>query len=100
MRRRKSDPDPELDRGTRDLSALGRILRASSSRVDPTKKWMTDKLAPWSDYVDILKSQGDLLKLTWKPEDEAYRADVYAQLLSNLSYAYIQYFQSNGDHPE
>lgn len=61
---------------------------------------MTDKLAPWSDYVDILKSQGDLLKLTWKPDDEAYRADVYQQLLSNLSYAYIQYFQSNGDHPE
>lgn len=60
----------------------------------------TDKLAPWSDYVDILKSQGDLLRLTWKPDDEAYRADVYSQLLSNLSYAYIQYFQSNSDHPE
>jgi hypothetical protein len=61
---------------------------------------MTEKLAPWSDYVDILKSQGNLLELTWKPGDEAYRADVYSQLFSNLSYAYFQYFQSNGDHPE
>ncbi len=61
---------------------------------------LPEGLLPWSDYVDILKSQEKLLGLTWKPGDEAYRADFYRQLLMNLSYAYIQYFQSNPEHPE
>ncbi len=62
---------------------------------------MTKEALPhWADYVDILKSQEKLLGLTWKPEDEQYRADFYRQLLMNLSYAYIQYFQSNSEHPE
>ncbi|MEZ5734935.1 MAG: DUF1214 domain-containing protein [Novosphingobium sp.] len=56
--------------------------------------------SPWSDYIDLLKGQDRLIELTWKPDDEQYRADFYRQLLMNLSYAYIQYFQSNPDHPE
>ncbi|MCB2076209.1 MAG: DUF1214 domain-containing protein [Novosphingobium sp.] len=62
---------------------------------------MTDAtLAPWSKYVDLIREQEKLIGLTWKPEDEAYRADFYRQLAMNLSYAYVQYFQSNPDHPE
>ena len=57
-------------------------------------------LRPWSEYVELLEQQEKLIGLTWKPEDERYRADFYRQLLMNLSYAYIQYFQSNPDHPE
>ena len=56
--------------------------------------------SPWSDYIDLLKGQDRLIELTWKPDDEQYRADFYRQLLMNLSYAYVQYFQSNPDHPE
>src|SRR5258706_16050861 len=55
---------------------------------------------PWSDYVELLRRQEQLIGLTWKPEDEAYRADFHRQLLMNLSYAYLQYFQSNAEHPE
>lgn len=58
------------------------------------------KLSPWSEYVDLLRPLDRLIDLTWKPDDEQYRADFYRQLLMNLSYSYIQYFQSNSDHPE
>lgn len=58
------------------------------------------KLPPWSEYVDLLRPLDRLIDLTWKPQDEQYRADFYRQLLMNLSYGYIQYFQSNSDHPE
>ncbi|MCB2073818.1 MAG: DUF1214 domain-containing protein [Novosphingobium sp.] len=60
----------------------------------------TTGLRPWSDYVDLIRQQEELIGLTWKPEDKQYRADFYRQLLMNLSYAYVQYFQSNPDHPE
>ncbi len=58
------------------------------------------KLRQWHEYVDLLKPAGDLVNLTWKPNDPEYRADVYRQLVMNISYAYFQYFQSNETHPE
>lgn len=61
---------------------------------------MTKTLRPWAEYVDLLKPSGDLLKLTWRPNDLEYRADLYRQLVMNISYAYFQYFQSNETHPE
>ncbi len=62
---------------------------------------MSNTLKSWDHYVDLLKPAGtDLLKLLWKPEDEQYKADLYRQLVMNISYAYFQYFQSNSDHPE
>ena len=62
---------------------------------------MTDTLKPWDHYVDLLRPAGtELLQKLWKPEDEQYRADLYRQLVMNISYAYFQYFQSNSDHPE
>jgi len=62
---------------------------------------MSNTLKSWEEYVDLLKPAGtDLLQLLWKPEDEQYRADLYRQLVMNISYAYFQYFQSNADHPE
>ncbi len=57
-------------------------------------------IPPWSDYVDLIRQQEHLIGLTWHPEDETNRAEFYRQLAMNLSYAYVQYFQSNPDHPE
>jgi len=57
-------------------------------------------IRPWNDYVDMLRPLERLIDLTWKPDDETYRAEFYRQLLMNLSYGYVQYFQSNADHPE
>jgi hypothetical protein len=47
----------------------------------------------WGEYVDMLKPLESLIDLTWKPQDEAYQADFYRQLLMNLSYGYMQYFR-------
>jgi Protein of unknown function (DUF1214) len=57
-------------------------------------------LKPWSEYVDGLKPAADVLKSTWKPEDENYRADVYRQIMMNLALSYFAYFQSDPHHPD
>jgi hypothetical protein len=62
---------------------------------------MSAVLKSWDEYVDLLRPAGkDLLKLLWKSNDEQYRADLYRQLIMNISYSYFQYFQSNSDHPD
>ena len=58
------------------------------------------KLRGWNHYIDLLRPAGDLVAKTWKPDDEAYRADVYRQMVMSVAYAYFQYFQSNDEHPE
>lgn len=37
---------------------------------------------------------------TWRPDDPAYRADVYRQTLTSLSYAYFAYFHADAEHPD
>jgi hypothetical protein len=37
---------------------------------------------------------------TWRPDDPAYRADVYRQTLTSLSYAYFNYFHADAEHPD
>lgn len=61
---------------------------------------MTSPLLPWSDYVDLLKPAENLLSLTFEPRNEQLRAELYRQLLMNLSQGYFLYFQSDADHPD
>lgn len=55
---------------------------------------------------DILKFLGDLelavaeLANTWKPDESHYRADVYQQIMMDLSYAYFVYFHADPEHPD
>jgi hypothetical protein len=54
----------------------------------------------------ILSYLGDLelavqeLSQTWKPDDPRYRADVYRQIMMNLSYAYFVFFHADPEHPD
>jgi hypothetical protein len=54
----------------------------------------------------ILEYLGDLdlavaeLANTWKPDDPVYRADVYQQIMMNLSYAYFALFTADPEHPD
>lgn len=56
--------------------------------------------------ANILALLGDLegavanLQNTWRPEDPAYRADVYRQTMASLSYAYFMYFHADAEHPD
>ena len=37
---------------------------------------------------------------SWRPEDLAYRADIYRQTMMSLSYSYFAYFHATPEHPD
>jgi hypothetical protein len=51
-------------------------------------------------YLSGLESAVANLKDTWRPDDPAYRADVYRQTMTSLSYAYFAYFHADAEHPD
>ncbi|MFO1466058.1 MAG: hypothetical protein U1F35_06415 [Steroidobacteraceae bacterium] len=61
---------------------------------------MSERLAPWSEYVELLKPAGQLRDLLLDPASEQLRADLYRQLLMNVSLGYFLYFQSSPEHPD
>ena len=62
---------------------------------------MNDATAP-----DLLACLGDLegavanLAQTWRPDDPHYRADVYRQTMTSLSFSYFMYFHADAEHPD
>ena len=62
---------------------------------------MTTEFAP-----PILEFLADLdgavanLANTWRPDDPTYRADVYRQTMTSLSYSYFAYFHADAEHPD
>jgi len=62
---------------------------------------MFERLASWPEYVELLKQHaGDLQGLLLDPESEQLCAELYRQLLMNLSSGYFLYFQSSPEHPD
>ena len=51
-------------------------------------------------YLRELEGAVSNLKDTWRPEDPQYRADVYRQTMTSLSYAYFAYFHADAEHPD
>ena len=51
-------------------------------------------------YLGALEGAVANLKDTWRPEDPQYRADVYRQTMTSLSYAYFAYFHADAEHPD
>jgi hypothetical protein len=58
------------------------------------------ELAPWSTYVDLLRPAGDINQFTWQPHSEQLRAELYRQLLMNLTLGYFIYFQLDPRYPD
>lgn len=52
------------------------------------------------DYLGDLDLATKELSKTWKPGDIAYRADVYRQIMMNLSYSYFALFHADPEHPD
>ena len=54
----------------------------------------------------ILEYLGDLdqavaqIANTWRPDDPQYHADLYRQIMMNLSYSYFVYFHADAEHPD
>ena len=54
-----------------------------------------------TDYLSAnLEGAVSQLANTWRPNDRAYRADVYRQIMMNLSYSYFVYFHADAEHPD
>lgn len=51
-------------------------------------------------YLQDLEGAVDNLQNTWRPDDEAYRADLYRQTMTSLSFAYFMYFHATPEHPD
>ncbi len=51
-------------------------------------------------YLADLEGAVANLSDTWHPQDPAYRADLYRQTLTSLSYSYFAYFHATPEHPD
>jgi hypothetical protein len=54
---------------------------------------LQDLLAPLEDAVAEIAN-------TWRPDDPEYRADVYRQIMMQLSYGYFAFFHADAKHPD
>lgn len=61
---------------------------------------MSEPLPQWNEYLKLLEPVGALPQRTWQPDSEQLRAEVYRQVLMNLSLGYFMYFQADPDHPD
>ncbi|MBW8783209.1 MAG: DUF1214 domain-containing protein [Novosphingobium sp.] len=61
---------------------------------------MAEDLPPLLDLLgDLDKAAGEIAQ-TWRPDDPAYRADVYRQIMMQLSYGYFAFFHADAAHPD
>ncbi len=51
-------------------------------------------------YLEPLRDAVKELAHTWRPGDPAYRADLFRQIMMNLSYGYFVYFNADAEHPD
>jgi hypothetical protein len=61
---------------------------------------MASDIAPLFDYLGDLQKAVDEIKNTWRPDDPAYRADVYRQIMMQFSYGYFAFFHADAEHPD
>jgi hypothetical protein len=51
-------------------------------------------------YLEPLRDAVKELAHTWRPSDPAYRADLFRQIMMNLSFGYFVYFNADAEHPD
>ena len=61
---------------------------------------MASDIAPLFDYLGELEAAVAQIAETWRPDDPAYRADVYRQIMMQLSYGYFAFFHADAAHPD
>lgn len=52
------------------------------------------------DYLQPLEEAVDEIANTWRPDDPEYRADIYRQIMMQLSYGYFAFFHADPEHPD
>ncbi|MET0588312.1 MAG: DUF1214 domain-containing protein [Novosphingobium sp.] len=61
---------------------------------------MASEIRPLFDYLGELEAAVDEIANTWRPDDPAYRADVYRQIMMQFSYGYFAFFHADAEHPD
>lgn len=61
---------------------------------------MTTTLPPLFDLLAPLEDAVAELANTWRPDDPAYKADVYRQIMMQFSYGYFAFFHADAEHPD
>ena len=62
---------------------------------------MKTRIAPRIlDYLKPLEEAVEQIANTWRPGDPEYRADVYRQIMMQLSYGYFAFFHADAEHPD
>ncbi len=51
-------------------------------------------------YLSDLENAVQELANTWRPDDPHYRADVFRQAMTSLSFSYFVYFHASPEHPD
>ena len=57
-------------------------------------------IAPLFDYLGDLELAVGEIANTWRPDDPAYRADIYRQIMMQFSYGYFAFFHADPQHPD
>jgi len=61
---------------------------------------MATQIAPLFAYLGALNEAVDEIANPWRPDDPAYRADVYRQIMMQFSYGYFAFFHADAEHPD
>ncbi|MCT2400031.1 DUF1214 domain-containing protein [Novosphingobium mangrovi (ex Huang et al. 2023)] len=61
---------------------------------------MTTQPGPLFDYLRDLEEAVAGIANTWRPDDPQYRADVYRQIMMQMSYGYFAFFHATPEHPD
>jgi hypothetical protein len=57
-------------------------------------------IGPLFRYLQPLEEAVKEIANTWRPDDPEYRADVYRQIMMQLSYGYFAFFHADPEHPD
>src|SRR5258707_13085823 len=67
---------------------------------EPMDLSATPGVPRWDALTGLLNSAEELLSLTWSPDSEQQRAELYRQLLMNVALGDFLYFQADPEHPD
>ncbi len=76
------------------------VALGSSAGKSESELTRPNGLMSWPQYVDLLRSYGDLARITLEPASDQVRGELYRQLAMNLASGYFVYFQSDARYPD
>jgi hypothetical protein len=92
-----SDTDIEASRRELfGLAAAAALVPGAATGAPPVPA-IEPGILPYLTDLDLAVKE---LSKTWKPDDPRYRADVYRQIMMNLSYSYFAFFHADAEHPD